>query len=427
MSELKTAAPPPFRSLFVTDDTKAYLDGNSLGRLPRRTVGYLQQVIAEQWGKDLISGWNAHWLSMPARIGNKIGRLIGAHAGETIMSDSTSVNLYKLANALMRQSGDRIKVLSDRANFPSDLYVLGGLDGSAQGQPSYIESGRRGRSDEAIKFELMDLETCGFESISQRICDAIDDETALVSLSHVHYKSGFAYDIESITRIAHQHGAFVLWDLSHSVGVLPMQLGEWNVDAAVGCTYKYLNGGPGAPAFLYLRSDLHSQVDNPIRGWFGAKNPFSFSVDYVPSPDIERFLVGTPPILSLAAIEPGVDLVLEAGIEHLRERSIQLSSEFIALVTKCLLALGFTIQSPLDATTRGSHVSLGHPNAWQITQDLIHRYSVIPDFRAPGTIRFGFAPMYTTRDELHKAIKALESSIQSRSYHDFPADIQGVT
>lgn len=412
MSELKTAAPPPFRSLFVTDDTKAYLDGNSLGRLPRQTVVYLQKVIAEQWGMDLISGWNAHWLSMPARIGDKIGQLIGADVGETIVSDSTSVNLYKLAGALMRCSNGRKKIITDRANFPSDLYVLGGLPGSA---------------DEAIKFQSMDLEACGFESMSQRICDAIDEDTAFVSLSHVHYKSGFAYDIESITLAAHQHGARVLWDLSHSVGVLPMQLRAWNVDAAVGCTYKYLNGGPGAPAFLYLRSDLHSAVDNPIRGWFGAMNPFSFSVDYVPSPDIQRFLVGTPPILSLAAIEPGVDLVLQAGIEQLRERSMQLTSEFIALVTERLLALGFTIQSPLDATMRGSHVSIGHPNAWQITQDLIQRYSVIPDFRTPSTIRFGFAPIYTTREELHRAIDAMESSIKSQSYRDFSAHIQGVT
>jgi kynureninase len=417
MSELKTAAPPPFRSLFITDDTKAYLDGNSLGRLPRRTVAYLQQVIAEQWGKNLISGWNAHWLSMPARIGNKIGQLIGANPGETIVSDSTSVNLFKLARALLKKSGGRVKIISDRSNFPSDLYVLGDLGGSD----------RREHTDGAMDVELLDFEMCGFESMSQRVCDAIDDETALVSLSHVHYKSGFAYDIESITRAAHQRGARVLWDLSHSVGVLPMQLGAWNVDAAVGCTYKYLNGGPGAPAFLYLRSDLHSAVDNPIRGWFGAMNPFSFSVDYIPSPDIQRFLVGTPPILSLAAIEPGVDLVVEAGIEHLRERSIQLSSEFIALFTERLLALGFTIQSPLDATLRGSHVSLGHPNAWQITQDLIQRFSVIPDFRAPGTIRFGFAPIYTTRDELHRAIEAMELSIQSQSYLNFSADIQGVT
>jgi|LakMenEpi03Aug12_release.lakeMendotaPanAssembly.Ray.scaffolds.fasta_scaffold22383_6 kynureninase len=404
--------PPPFRSRFVVDDSKAYLDGNSLGRLPKRTKDLLQQVIAQQWGEDLISGWNAHWLSMPRRIGNKIGQLIGAHAGETIVSDSTSVNLFKLASALLQQSGDRVKIITDRANFPSDLYVLAGCG----------ESGSR-----ALEFELMDLETCGFEAMSRCVCEAIDDATALVSLSHVHYKSGFAYDIESITRAAHQRGARVLWDLSHSVGVLPMQLSAWNVDAVVGCTYKYLNGGPGAPAFLYLRSDLHALLNNPIRGWFGAKNPFSFSMDYTPSPEIERFLVGTPPILSLAAIEPGVDLVLEAGIEHLRERSIQLSSEFIALVSDRLLALGFSIQSPLDAAMRGSHVSLGHPHAWQITQDLIQRFSVIPDFRAPGTIRFGFAPIYTTRDELHRAIQAMEASIQSQSYLNFPADIRGVT
>ncbi len=403
----------PYRDqMVIADEGIAYLDGNSLGRLPRRTVSLIQDLVNQQWGATLIGSWNAHWLALASRIGDKIGRLIGAPAGTTLVCDSTSINLYKLAWAMLQHAGGRRKIVTDRANFPSDLYILDGLADQSAGQ---------------FILHSLDLSGCEPEAIESRLEQAIDSDTALVSLSHVHYKSGYAFDLARLTRMAHERGARVLWDLSHSVGALPIDLIGAGADGAVGCTYKYLNGGPGAPAFLYVREDLHSQLGNPIQGWFGAHRPFDFSGAYEPSPSIARFAVGTPAVLSLAAIEPGVDLVLEAGIENLHHRSIRMSEYLIAQFDCRLAELGYRMLSPRQAQRRGSHVSIGHPNAWQITQALIERYRVVPDFRGPDTIRFGITPLYTNMQDIEQAIGGLVSAVRERSFESFSPERYGVT
>jgi kynureninase len=402
-----------FRDRFVVDlPDRAYLDGNSLGRLPKATADHIQQVVTQQWGNELIGSWNRHWLPLSRRIGDKIGQLIGAGPGQTIVCDSTSLNLYKLGFALLQQRGGRSTILTDSGNFPSDIYILEGL-------------ARQISKD--LRLQLIDLSVAEHQEVSHRLSQAVNEDTALVCLSHVHFKSGYAFDLPAVSRLVRDRGARMLWDLSHSVGAMPIDMAASGADAAVGCTYKYLNGGPGAPAFLSVRSDLIGKLQNPIQGWFGAERPFDFSKEFTPNSSIDGFAVGTPPILSLSAVEPGVDLVIEAGIDGLRERSMALTEFFLNAFDQRLARLGYTLQTPRNPALRGSHISLGHPKGWQITQDLIHRFSVIPDFREPDTIRFGIAPLYTLASEIDRAVDALESSILNQSYLDFSDSRGGVT
>jgi kynureninase len=402
-----------FRDRFlIADESIAYLDGNSLGRLPKRTQALLSEAISQQWGHSLIGGWNSHWLELPTRIGDKIGQLIGAGPGNTIVTDSTSINIYKLASALLKLRGDRRQIITDRTNFPTDIYILEGLRDSLPGN---------------LELTLLDIAADKQSELYAQLDSAITDNTALVVLSHVHYQSGLALDIFSITEIAHRKGARILWDLSHSVGAMPIDLAAAKADAAVGCTYKYLNGGPGAPAFLYCHPDLRSSLSNPIQGWFGAARPFDFTSEFQAHDSISKFTVGTPPVLSLAAIEPGVDLTLEAGISYLRKRSIALSSYFVEHVLHDLTDLGYRVYSPQDPQLRGSHVSLWHEHAWPITQSLIRDYQVIPDFRAPSLIRFGFTPLYTTKSEIDQALQALRETLLTGAYRKYPLTRSGVT
>lgn len=402
-----------FRERFlIADESIAYLDGNSLGRLPKRTQTLLSEAISQQWGHSLIGSWNSHWIELPTRIGDKIGQLIGAGPGNTIVTDSTSINIYKLASALLKLRGDRRQIITDRTNFPTDIYILEGLRDSLPGN---------------LELTLLDIAADNQSELYAQLDSAITDNTALVVLSHVHYQSGLALDLSSITEIAHRKGARILWDLSHSVGAMPIDLAAAKADAAVGCTYKYLNGGPGAPAFLYCHPDLRSSLSNPIQGWFGAARPFDFTSEFQAHDSISKFTVGTPPVLSLAAIEPGVDLTLEAGISYLRERSIALSSYFVEHVLQDLTALGYRVYSPQDPQLRGSHVSLWHEHAWPITQSLIRDYQVIPDFRAPSLIRFGFTPLYTTKSEIDQALQALRETLLTGAYRKYPLTRSGVT
>jgi kynureninase len=403
----------PFRDRFVIDPTSAvYLDGNSLGRLPKATEQLMHRVVREQWGTNLIGSWNTHWLPLSRRIGDKIGQLIGAAPGETLVCDSTSINLYKLAWGLLQQRGRRTTIVTDVSNFPTDLYIMSGL----------VQ-----QSSEPLQLRCCELSIESEDSVIAQLERAVDDDTALVYLSHVHFKSGYAFNLERVTALAHARGAKVLWDLSHSVGAMPIDLRKANADAAVGCTYKYLNGGPGAPAFLYVRREGLDALANPIQGWFGAAKPFDFSLEFQPHPAVERFLVGTHPVLSLAAIEPGVDLVLEAGIHTLRQRSVELTNGMLQQFDLRLDRLGYSLQSPRDPDLRGSHLSFGHPHAWQITQDLIQNHRVIPDFREPDTIRFGITPLYTVAEEVDRAIAAMETSVVQGTFHSFPASRHGVT
>lgn len=401
----------PFRDRFVIDDPSvAYLDGNSLGRLPKATVARMNQVVSEEWGRSLIGSWNDSWLPIAKRLGDKIGSLIGAAPGETLVCDSTSINLYKAVWALLQHRGNRSTIVTDAANFPTDLYVLDGLC-----------------KQFGLRLKSVELDHAGHEQINSAIANEVNGDTALVCLSHVNYKTGYAFDLPAITRIAHSHGASIVWDLSHSAGAIPVDLGAARADAAVGCTYKYLNGGPGAPAFLMLRQDWVSKLNNPIPGWFGAASPFDFGSVYEPHPGIERFAVGTPPILSLAAVEPGVDLMCEAGIESLRNRGWRLMEHFFQLYDQRLRQLGFDLATPRKREESGSHVSLRHVNGWQITQDLVRTYRVIPDFRGPNIIRFGITPIYTLRAEIEQAVSALEASVTQGTFRTFSQTRQGVT
>jgi kynureninase len=406
----------PFREEFVfADPNIIYMDGNSLGRLPKRTLRLLQQVVEREWGERLIRGWGEGWMETPTRLGAKIARLVGAQPDEIIVTEATSTNLFKLAVAALKARPDRTKIVSDAFNFPSDLYILQGIIDLL---------GNRHRL-ELVSSE--DTITIAPEAIRA----AIDQEAALVSLTHVTFKSAFMHDMAAITAQAHQAGALMLWDLSHAVGAVPLDLNGCDVDLAVGCTYKYLNGGPGAPAFLYVRRDLQSQLRQPVWGWLGSKTPFAFELDYAPAEDIIRYQVGTPPIISMKALEPALDILLEAGIDRLRAKSVSQSEYLIFLAEQWLVPLGFTIGTPRQPERRGSHVSLRHPEGYRISQALIEAappaVKVIPDFREPDNIRLGVAPLYTTFSEIYQAIARMRTIVEERLYEHYSAEQLGIT
>jgi kynureninase len=395
----------------VDDPELAYLDGNSLGRLPKATVELSQELIRGQWGRRLIRGWNDGWLELTGRIGAKIAGLLGADADEVIVADSTSVDLYKLAVAGLRARPERKTVVADELNFPSDLHVLrAAADTIGRGTAVRLVRSADGMTVTPGEFDA-----------------AIDADTALVAASHVAFKSGAVYDMAAVTAAAHERGALALWDLSHSVGAMPIDLHAAGVDLAVGCTYKYLCGGPGAPAFLFVRRDLQDELLNPVAGWFGRADPFGFALDDAPAAGIRRFLTGTPPVLSTAMIEPGVDLVREAGVERLRAKSIRQTEFLTALWEAELKPPGYSLNSPRDPARRGSHVSLGHPEAPRITRALIERFGVIPDFRRPDNIRLGAAPLYTTFAEIRRGVDALRVVVERRLYESFDGPTSGAT
>ncbi len=401
-----------FRDRFIIDDPALiYLDGNSLGRLPRATPARLAAVVGEEWGDRLVRGWNDSWFDAPDRIGGKLAGLLGADAGEVILADATSVNLFKLSLAALLARPERHTIVTDDLNFPSDLYVLHSAAALA-GRPVTVR---------------VVPSADGIHGPTEALAAALDDDTALLSLSHTVFKSGYTYDMAALTALAHRAGALALWDLSHSAGAVVVDLRGADADLAVGCTYKYLNGGPGAPAFLYVRRDLHDVLANPISGWLGRADPFAFALDYAPAPGIRRFLTGTPPILSLAAIEPGIDLLLEAGLERLRERSVRLSEYLIDRWQERLEPLGFRLNSPRDPARRGSHVSLGHANGLRINLALIHEAQVLPDFRRPDNIRLGIAPLYNTFTELHTAVERLRTVVVEGLYRRYDATGLAVT
>lgn len=400
---------------FISDPNLVYLDGNSLGRLPRRTLDVMRRMVEYEWGERLIRGWNDSWVDAPTALGEKIARLVGARPDEILVTDSTSLNLFKLAVAGLQVQEQRRKIVSDVFNFPSDLYILQGII-DLLGKRHWLE--------------LIPSED-GITIAPGAVEEIIDQQTALVSLTHVAFKSAFKYDMQRVTDLAHQAGALMLWDLSHSVGAVPVELTACNVDLAVGCTYKYLNGGPGAPAFLYVRLDLQPELMQPIWGWFADARPFNFNLAFEPAMSIERFRVGTVPMLSMKAIEPAVDLLLEAGMERLRAKSIQQTEYLIYLAEQWLLPLGFSLGSPRQAELRGSHVSLRHVEAYRINRALIEApapaLKVIPDFRAPDNIRLGVTPIYTTFTEIHRAMARLRQVVEEKLYEQYSAQRLAVT
>ncbi|BCL84006.1 kynureninase [Ktedonobacteria bacterium brp13] len=401
-----------FRERFViADPDLIYLDGNSLGRLPRDTVDLAEDVLHGQWGARLIRSWNEGWFEAPERVGAKIARLIGAQADEVIVADSTSVNLFKLVVAALRAQSGRSRILTDDLNFPSDLYIL-------QGAIDLL--------DKQHQLEIIPS-VDGIHGPVAELQAALDDQVALVILSHTVFKSGYIYDMSAITAAAHAVGALVLWDLSHSVGSVPVDLHAAQADMAIGCTYKYLNGGPGAPAFLSIRRDLQSSLNNPINGWMGQKNLFNFDLVYQPAAGLRSFLTGTAPIISLSLIESGVDLILEAGLDNLRTKS-ELQSEYLVGLWRTLLRpLGFTLNSPDNVRLRGSHVSLGHAEGLRIDLMLLNDMNVLPDFRAPDNIRLGIAPLYTTFRDIHTAVIRLRRIVVEKLYEKYSTDAPIVT
>lgn len=400
-----------FRDEFVIDDANTlYLDGNSLGRLPKRTIARLQTATQQEWGNRLVRGWGEGWMDAPTRIGGKIAQLIGSQSDEVLVADSTSVNFYKLVHAALDARGGRNQIVTETVNFPTDAYILQGIAQTRGKTITYVDS-----SD-------------GITISATAIQNAIAaNDCALVTLTHTAFKSGAVYDMRAITDAAHTAGALVLWDLSHSVGSIPIHLNECNADLAVGCTYKYLNGGPGAPAFLYVRRDLQDQLRNPIQGWFGQRDQFAMGFEYAPAAGMSRFNVGTPPMLSMLAVESGVDILLEAGIQNLRAKSIQQTEFLIALWEQWLQPFGVTCNSPRDAAVRGSHVSLGHPDALRIDRALIEDMNVIPDFRNPDNIRFGIAPLYTRFEDIYNAMERMRRVLDETLYEKYSVERPTVT
>ena len=389
------------RDLYVhTDDGLIYMDGNSLGRLPKAAIASIEAVTHRQWGDRLIRSWNESWWDLQLEIGDLLAPLLGASPGEVIISDSTSVNLYKLALSAVNAAPQRSKIVTDDLNFPTDLYILEGI---------------------ARQFgkELVIVPSDGVHAPLEGLEGEIDEATALVTLSHTVFKSGYTYDIAGINEMAHRVGALTLWDCSHSVGVVPISFDATQSDLAIGCTYKYLNGGPGSPAFIYVRSDLQDSLENPITAWWGHAEPFSFDLDFRPVSGIRRFHTGTMPILSLAPTEAGIADVTKAGIDAIRTKSVALTEYLIGQWDLHLRPLGFELASPTDPDRRGSHISLEHEEAWPITRALIEVGQVIPDFRSPDNIRLGLSPLYTSFVDVHTAVQRLKLIFESKAQDAF--------
>ena len=382
----------PFRERFFLEDGKRiYADGNSLGRPPRETAARLQELVRE-WGDRLVTGW-LDWIELPARSGDLLGRLLGAQEGEVLACDSTTVNLYKLAHAALdlRPGG----IATDAGNFPTDRYVLEGV------------AARRGV--ELTLFETDDVEGPTPEDVA-RVC--AEGRATLVCLSHVAFRSGALADMRAVTATARDAGALVIWDLSHSAGAVRVALEDAGAELAVGCTYKYLNAGPGAPGFLYASRDLQPKLRTPIQGWFGQREQFTMGPHYEPAEGIARFHAGTPSMLGLVAVESGVKLVLEAGMDCIRRKSEALTDLTIGLADERLAGLGFRVASPRDRERRGGHVALAHPESWRICRALIERAEVIPDFRPPDVVRLGFSPLYSRFVDVWDAVDRLADLVE---------------
>lgn len=384
----------PYRERFALPDGVIYLDGNSLGALPRATVDRLQVVLREEWGEGLIRSWNsADWFHAPRRVGAKIARLIGAQPHEVVVADSTSVNLYKLIVAALRARPGRTTVLSEPGNFPTDLYM--------------IESALRTLGD-GHRLSLVARES---------LASAIDEETALVLLTHVHYKTAEMWDMAALTQAAHARGAMVLWDLSHSAGAVEVDLNGAGADLAVGCGYKFLNGGPGAPAYLFVAERHLGSLETPLGGWMGHARPFDFVDGYEAGPGIVRFQCGTPAILALAALESGVDVHLAAEMRAIVAKSRALAELFIDEVAARGEPYGISLVGPPRGAPRGSHVSFRHPEAYAIVQALIAR-GVIGDFRAPDVMRFGLTPLYLRHADVLAAARQLEAVMRGEEWRE---------
>lgn len=390
----RDAADPlaPLKDAFDLPPGVVYLDGNSLGPPPKAVHARLAQVAAREWGQDLIRSWNVNgWIDAPLRVGGKIAGLIGAEPDEVTVADSTSVNLFKLAAGALSLRPGRTTILSETGNFPTDLYVYQGLAGLAP---------------ERAQLRAVEPDA---------LLDAIDETTAVVALTHVHYKSARRWDMAAVTAAAQAAGALMLWDLSHSAGALAVDLNGANADLAVGCGYKYLSGGPGAPAFLFVARRHQAALRSPLSGWMGHAEPFAFDDDYRPAGDIRAQLCGTPQILGLAALEVGVDVQQQAQPAAVEAKGLALAQLFIDRVEERCAGFGLSLATPRNPAARGLHVSFAHPDGYAIVQALIAR-GVVGDFRAPDILRFGFSPLYLSFVQVWDAVEILHDVLASRSY-----------
>ena len=381
------------RDAFVLPPNTIYLDGNSLGAMPKVAATHAQDVLATQWSQDLIKSWNSHsWIDLPGTVGEKIARLIGAAPGQVICCDSTSVNLFKvLSSAMLLQQGKKI-VVSQAGNFPTDLYMVEGLS-SLLGQQN-------------CQLQLVD---------NNELESALTEHVAVLMLTQVDFRSGRLLDMQRLTQLAHEKGILVIWDLAHSAGALPIELDACNVDFAVGCGYKYLNGGPGAPAFLYVAKRHQADVVQPLSGWMGHKTPFSFDNKYDKAPGIEQYLTGTPAILSMSVLDAALDVFSDVDMSTLRQKSLALSDSFHQLVKQHDALAELTLLTPLSAAERGSQLAYQHPKAYALCQALIKR-GVIADFRAPDILRLGFTPLYLRFRDIWHAVEILADIVQSGEY-----------
>ena len=381
------------RARFSLPDGVIYLDGNSLGTLPITAADAVRDAVEQQWGRDLIASWNQHgWIGLPQKVGGKVARLIGAEVNEVVAADSVSVNLFKLAAAAVgAQSGRRV-VLTEGGDFPTDLYILQGLAGMLP------------------DVELRVVAPGDIEA-------ALDDRVAVVLLSHVHYRTGAVRDMAGLSSAIRGVGALSLWDLSHSAGVLDVDLNRDGADLAAGCGYKYLNGGPGAPAYVFVAQRHQAALCNPLSGWMGHARPFDFVDDYAPAAGIDRWLCGTPPILSLTALDAALDAFYDADMTAARAKAGALGDLFIERVEARCVGKGLVLASPREARERGGQVSFRHPHGWAVMQNLIAR-GVIGDFRRPDVIRFGFAPLYVRHVDVWDAVEVLGEILDSESWRE---------
>ncbi|MBT8049612.1 MAG: kynureninase [Gammaproteobacteria bacterium] len=382
------------RDLFELPENQVYLDGNSLGALPKGVAERIEHVVRGQWGNDLISSWNHHdWIGLPQRVGDRIAPLVGAEPGQVICADTISTNLFKLLSAALSLQTDRRVILSQQDNFPTDLYMAEGLQA------------------------LLGPDRCEYRAVSAPILlDSLSEDVAVLMLTQVNFRDGSLHDMAEMTREAHRHGALVLWDLAHSAGVVPVELDAWEVDMAVGCGYKFLNGGPGAPAFLYLARRHQENASQPLCGWMGHRRPFDFEADYQPAPGVQRFLAGTPGILGMAALDAALDAYEGVSIHQLRRKSTDLTACFIDALDRADLP-EMRLLTPRSAAKRGSQVSLAHPDGFAVAQALIDR-GIIVDFRAPNIVRFGFSPMYNRFADVRIAIEALADITKQEHFRD---------
>ena len=378
----------PVKHLFELPQGVIYLDGNSLGPLPKSVAPRISQMISQEWGEQLIRGWNyAGWMEQPLRVGNRIAALIGAAEGSVVVGDTLSIKVFQALSAALEMRPDRKVVLSDSGNFPTDLYMA------------------RGLLDTLDKGHELRIVAPG------EVAANIDESIAAVMLTEVDYRTGRKHDMDAITRIAHERGAVVIWDLAHSVGAVPVDLARSNCEFAVGCTYKYLNGGPGAPAFVYVRPDIMAKVRPVLSGWLGHDAPFAFELDYRPAPGIERMRVGTPPVIQMTALEEALKIWDGVDMQALRQRSMDLSDLFIARVEAQCPQL--TLASPRNAQERGSQVSFAFENGYAVVQALVD-HGVIGDFRAPNIMRFGFTPLYIDKEDVERASDILQEILDKR-------------